>query len=708
MRELYVPDCAATVIPGTTSFDMSWTPATFGADTALDTETTYVLEWYYKNGRSPGFEMIDADEDPREISVPDYLNLTHFQMHCVWAGSTQFGRKTNCSITTVNPTPAPSSDPSSTPTQQPSTTPSESPSKYPTDVPTSSPTYHYDDVSWCHAVIGRTLGLPYATLSWGLLDVNASDPGLGKPEWISYVGLIDNEEIRVTHESTSVKCNDPTDCWGEKGQSLTSNTGPEIDVSHVTFYAEYTDGGNPLFTTRSINCTVDTPEPTLSPSIDPTPQPTLSPTLGAVWVHLDGTQCEEERCGCISTSFDENPDCCYNACDWERQPAPVYIVQEKETSNTTFYVRRNQAEYPYVIQIEYNITAVNEELAWKYGFYERMEEIQQKIAAGNFTVDDLTAPDTLSNMTVSNWSNTTVNDTIPIQNFTWTIPDDCYFSEWDDKECEFFVEDEAVKRYECSNGKKRKNEKNTCSWCDLYFEPGPRCNDITPNTGKIVIPHTDLSGFSGATFEKQAFELSILKEHCTAGRCDFPGEVFLLELSSCTVLYNYDDLNATELEALGANPRDLMNCTLIYPTRAYIVVNDADTINVVEEEIIENTSYNEWLWYVIAGAVVVLALLSYAAYQWWKRKRLKEADVAEVEEEMEEVIIEQELGWQGGDGEVFEAPANPLATIGGVQRPVATYGVDYDPNAHKKMKDIADVGVEKFDVKVEYGQKMGG
>ena len=186
----------------------------------------------------------------------------------------------------------------------------------------------------------------------------------------------------------------------------------------------------------------------------------------------------------------------------------------------------------------------------------------------------------------------------------------------------------------------------------------------------------------------------------------YVGEVFLLELESCKVIENLDNLNETELEKKGATDGDNLNCTLVYPSRAYIIVLDQDPISLTELITIPDDSYEDWLWYVILGSVVVLAVLSYIAYRWWVNKKMKEADVAQVEEDMEAVIEEQELGWTAAkDAEI--AGANPLAQIGGMQKPVAPYGAEFEPNQNTKIKDVANVGHEKFDVRVEYGQQRG-
>ena len=103
-----------------------------------------------------------------------------------------------------------------------------------------------------------------------------------------------------------------------------------------------------------------------------------------------------------------------------------------------------------------------------------------------------------------------------------------------------------------------------------------------------------------------------------------------MELTSCTVIENIDDLDDAELSDLGANPGDIRNCTLIYPSRAYIIVIDADQTEKIVVSYVADDSYQDWLWYVILAAIIVLAGLSYIAYVWWRNKKMKEADVAQV------------------------------------------------------------------------------
>jgi len=218
---------------------------------------------------------------------------------------------------------------------------------------------------------------------------------------------------------------------------------------------------------------------------------------------------------------------------------------------------------------------------------------------------------------------------------------------------------------------------------------------------------TENSIFLTLIFLVRMVEHSKKTEGCDWG-CDWKGEVFLLELTSCTVIENADGLSAAELSALGAHPRDIRECTLIYPSRAFIIVIDADPVPQIESIVVEDTSYQDWLWYVILAAAVVIAGLSYVAYTWYKNKKMKETDVKNIEKDMEDVIEEQEMGWQPtmDDGEI--AGPNPLAQIGGVQKPIPSANAQMGLEENEIIKDVAKVAIEKFDERVEYGQQRGG
>ena len=73
---------------------------------------------------------------------------------------------------------------------------------------------------------------------------------------------------------------------------------------------------------------------------------------------------------------------------------------------------------------------------------------------------------------------------------------------------------------------------------------------------------------------------------------------------------------------------------------------------------------------------------------------------------MEAVIEEQEQGW-GAAGDATIADPNPLAQVGGIQKPVQPYNAEFNPNGNEKIKDIANVGIEKFKERFEYGQQYG-
>ena len=176
-----------------------------------------------------------------------------------------------------------------------------------------------------------------------------------------------------------------------------------------------------------------------------------------------------------------------------------------------------------------------------------------------------------------------------------------------------------------------------------------------------------------------------------------------MELTGCEVVEDVDTVNDTDFDI---DAGDVMNCSLTYPSRAYIIVVDQDSTTTTDLIEVADTSYEDWLWYVILGSVVLLALLSYIAYRWWVNKKMKEAQVGQVEDDLEAVIEEQEQGWTGAtDANI--APANPLAMVGGtgIQAPVGN--TLPSPRTKAAISDVAVVGVEKFNERVEYGQQRG-
>merc|ERR1712087_984463 len=162
-------------------------------------------------------------------------------------------------------------------------------------------------------------------------------------------------------------------------------------------------------------------------------------------------------------------------------------------------------------------------------------------------------------------------------------------------------------------------------------------------------------------------------------------------------------MNQSNASYLDTHLGDILNCSLTYPSLAYLIVVDQDPTTETDLISVADRSYEDWLWYVILGSVVLLAVLSYVAYRWWVNKKMKEADVAQVEDDMEAVIEQQELGWNGATGANI-APANPLASHNGIQRP---QGVVPGPRERNAISDVAVVGVEKFNERREYGQHRG-
>eukprot|EP01083_Nonionella_stella_P259109 885011_1 len=607
LEELFVPKCSATVLGGSNTLNVTWIEAKFGPNTPSKVDTRYAIEWVYNDGNVSDPWYVSATQDGRstKVVVDNYQNMLWLHMYCTWSSFTQRGRSTNCSLFTVTPTVHPTPQPSVPPTPSPLSIPTTSPTNRPSAPPTMAPTFIVDDLSWCHAVFHIKLNKDTVTLIWGLLTVNDTDPSTTPSDWITYIAHIGNGSTVISVEHTAAEvCDktDPTQCWGQTQKILSDAD----DVSTVTLRADAEYNGNVKWTTNTIECTIGTMQPTSSPTVDPTSFPTLSPTFGDVSVYLDNTACvEDARCGC---PYNISSECCsVSDCDWVKYPAPIIVVSEKSNTNTTFYVRRTESLYPYAISVQFNIYAVNESLAQKYGFYTRIHQME----SGDFSLDYL---------------NDSSHDHSDHARINYTIPSDCYFTEWDLPQCDYYISEDVVRLYPCSGGRYAENVIDTCSWCDFYDVPGPRCNDITPSKGTFEIPFSNVSDSKGAMFEQSTFELSILTDGCQF-TCDFAGEVFLLELTQCEVIM---DKNHSE---------ETLNCDLIYPSRAYIIVMDQDQASETDIIKIPDDSYDDWLWFVIMGAVVLLSAAAYAGFIMWRNKKMIDsAKYAEVEEEHAPVI----------------------------------------------------------------------
>ena len=213
-------------------------------------DTYYMIE-YWVNGDSKT-QILSADR-PYErtvFNIDNYLNLTLLQIYCSWASFSAEGDRTNCTVKTESPTPAPTDIPSTPPTPAPTDIPSVSPTKNPSMEPTAAPTYHFNDVTKCDAVFDIKTqivdNIDTAVITWEALPVDDNDPSIPPSNWINYKWIIGNnfKEDNRKHLDNFITCNATNYCQGRATTVLCDQGagGCTYDdtITQVQFYAEYT------------------------------------------------------------------------------------------------------------------------------------------------------------------------------------------------------------------------------------------------------------------------------------------------------------------------------------------------------------------------------------------------------------------------------------------------------------------------------------
>lgn len=160
------------------------------------------------------------------------------------------------------------------------------------------------------------------------------------------------------------------------------------------------------------------------------------------------------------------------------------------------------------------------------------------------------------------------------------------------------------------------------------------------------------------------------------------------------------------LNLLNCSCENQQICTLTYPSQLYIVVQDsaADTFT-------NNTSETQepwWLWWVIGALIVFLFILAWLVYRYWWKHRQTHEQLQETEKELDDQIAENELGF-GNDLQQGDVGFNPLATgVPNTTKAPDTYGSEMDARKNAAMNNNADVHVEKFQHREEFGQAKPG
>merc|ERR1712228_1061670 len=93
------------------------------------------------------------------------------------------------------------------------------------------------------------------------------------------------------------------------------------------------------------------------------------------------------------------------------------------------------------------ITAVNEELAQQYGFYTRLNQIE----SGDVSFSYLNNSNNALNETNTTTSNNLFNSNATNINISYTIPENCYFNDWNDPNCAHYIKKNDQNLYPCAS-----------------------------------------------------------------------------------------------------------------------------------------------------------------------------------------------------------------------------------------------------------------
>jgi len=158
-------------------------------------------------------------------------------------------------------------------------------------------------------------------------------------------------------------------------------------------------------------------------------------------------------------------------------------------------------------------------------------------------------------------------------------------------------------------------------------------------------------------------------------------------------------VNCTSNETGGTDAQG--GCELVYPNELYIIVDYSlydGALNVTENEI------PSWLWWLLVGLIVFLLILAALLYKFWWSKKQSSAALKDKEAELDRAEEENELGF-GHDLGAGDVTFNPMATgVPGTSRPADAMGAELNARQQNMQGERADVAVEKFQHREQFGQ----
>jgi len=143
-------------------------------------------------------------------------------------------------------------------------------------------------------------------------------------------------------------------------------------------------------------------------------------------------------------------------------------------------------------------------------------------------------------------------------------------------------------------------------------------------------------------------------------------------------------------------------CYAVYPTQFYLLIDTSSGSSLNSHTTEKNIP--DWLWWLIAGLVLLLFLLALLVYRYWYKNKQTGYQLQHTQEELEREIENNDLGF-GRDLAVGDVVYNPMATgVPGYSRPADPMGTELKNRQNADNQERADVQVEKFNHKEQFGQ----
>lgn len=205
----------------------------------------------------------------------------------------------------------------------------------------------------------------------------------------------------------------------------------------------------------------------------------------------------------------------------------------------------------------------------------------------------------------------------------------------------------------------------------------------------MITPLTGTVDFSGDGESSTASVRFFIKGTPGSPIPDGGDAIFRLTLVNCTSDYS---LNLQE------------ECEIVFPYQYLLYIPQVQpggaALSWYEREL------EPYIWWIVGALAAFLLIIALLVYWCWNKTRLKGKAIMAKEADLEQLIEEEENG-MAPDLNKDEIGYNPLAIRGGAGPNIGSGYASMDRNKEIPKNERANVIVEKFEERVEYGQRHG-